>query len=461
MRGTTILLAEADENTRRSLAQAMTEEGFEVVACRTGEEAVRALKSHDIDALVTELRLPVLTGMELIDRALQLFPEILILVVTAHGQVETIVEAMKKGVRDVIAKPVVLNDLMFRLKRLLAQDRQGRENRWLREQLQRRHELSAIIGVSSAVRAIRDTVTRTAKTMSNVLIHGETGVGKELIARVIHASGVTSDRAFVAVNCVGLVGAIAERELLGHRRGAFAEAESDRVGHLEAAQGGTLFLDEVGGLPQQGQAALLRALEQNVVVRIGESRRRPLQIRVIAATSRDLPRAVEQGAFLEDLLYRLDVVRVNVPPLRERVVDIPLFAQHFLERYNEELKTNCPGFTTDALQALTLNPWRGNVRELQNLIERAVIAHDDRLIDAADLFPESAASNGRSPTAWNLRAATQAFERQHILKTLERFNQSRTKTAKALGIGMSSLYRRLEALGIGRETHGEATTEDD
>lgn len=461
MRGTTVLLADADESARKELARLLLAEHFEVIECSQGEHAIRALRTHSVDALITDLRLPVVTGMELIDRALKLAPDAAIIVVAAHSQVETAVEAMKKGVREFICKPVVLEDVVFRLKRLLVQDRESRENHRIREQIRRRHDVSVLVGQSPAVVAIREAVERTAQTMSNVLICGEPGVGKELTARMIHYAGVTSDKPFVAVNCVGLNSALAEREFLGYRRGAFTDAESDRLGHLEAANGGTLFLDEVANLPLHCQAVLVRAIEQQSVVRAGESRRRPIHLRVVAATSRDLALAVEKNEFREDLYYRLDVIRIQVPPLRDRSEDIPWFAQYFLEKYNEELKTACPGFTGDALLALARHPWRGNVRELENLIERALIANNGRVLDIIDLFPDLIEGNGHAPTTWNLRSALRAFEKRHIVKTLDRFGNNKIETARALGIGVSSLYRRLDELGILKKARPEAATEHD
>lgn len=461
MRGATILLADAEEKVRNHLSEAMAAEGAEVLACGDGTEAVRALKAHHVDAVITELRLPSLTGMELIDRALKLFPEPIIVVVTSHSQIDTAVEVMKKGVRDFIRKPVVADDITFRLKRLLAQERTARENQWLREQIRQRHDLSVLVGASPVATSLRETVQRTARTMSNVLIRGESGVGKELLARVIHTSGVTSDRPFVAVNCVGLSGPYAERELLGLGRDVPADSDAARSGVIEAANGGTLFLDEVGSLPPGCQAALLRALEQNAITRIGESRRRPIQLRVIATTSHDLAQNVRDRTFREDLYHRLDVVRIDVPALRDRVEDIPWFARYFLERYNEEMKTRCPGFTAEAIQALIQHPWRGNVRELENAVERALITNDGHELDVADVLPDAATGGDASTGTWNLRCANRAFERRHISSVLARCGYDKLAAARALGIGVSSLYRKMEQLGIRKDGSSEGSPNDD
>ncbi|UCC30142.1 MAG: sigma-54-dependent Fis family transcriptional regulator [Phycisphaerales bacterium] len=445
----TILIADDEDTLRKNLAQVLKEdEGFDVIACPDGTEALRALKANTIDAVVTDLRMPGVTGMDLIDRARKLAPDAVIVVITAFGEVETAVEAMKKGAQDYLCKPLVFDELVFKLKRLLAHEDLARRDKVLREQIRRTHEVSGIIGRSPAIVAIVDTIKRIAHTISNVLICGESGTGKEVLARGLHYAGITKEEPFVAVNCGGLTETLVESELFGYRKGAFTGAEADRMGYFEAANDGTLFFDEIGNLPLTSQAVLLRAIEERTIIRVGDTRPRPVNIRIIAATNRDLERAIEAGEFREDLYYRLNVIRLTVPPLRERTEDIPVLIKHFVHKYNEELKCSCPGFDDDAIEAMVGHRWRGNVRELENVIERALIFAGNRRVGVADL---SLALNGNLPTpnySVSLRAAMREFERQHIAKVLSSYGNSKAATADALGIGLSSLYRKMEELGI-------------
>ena len=258
----TVLLADDEETLRNNLAQVLADEGFDVIACPDGTEALRALKETTIDALITDLRMPGIRGMDLIDQATRLAPDATIIVITAFGEVETAVEAMKKGARDYLCKPLIFDELIFKLKRLLAHDDLVKETKFLRDQVRQAHDVSGIVAESPAMTAILTTVKRIAHTMSNVLICGASGTGKEVLARALHYAGVTRDKPFVAVNCGGLVNTLVESELFGYRRGAFTGAESDRMGYFEAADGGTLFLDEIGNLPLKSQAVLLRAIEE-------------------------------------------------------------------------------------------------------------------------------------------------------------------------------------------------------
>ena len=444
----TVLLADDEDTLRDNLAQVLTEEGFDVIACSNGADALRVLRTTTIDALITDLRMPGLSGMDLIDQAVKLAADATIIVITAFGEVETAVEAMKKGARDYLCKPLIFDELIFKLKRLLAHDDLVRQNRNLREQVGKTYDLSAIVADSPAMNAILGAVQRIAHTMSNVLICGESGTGKEVLARALHYSGVTHDKPFVAVNCGGLVESLVESELFGYRRGAFTGAETDRAGYFEAANGGTLFLDEIGNLPLTSQAVLLRAIEERAITRVGDSRPRPVKLRLVAATNRDLERAIEAREFREDLYYRLNVVRLTVPPLRERPEDITALVTHFVERYNVELNSACPGFEPAAIEAMRGYEWRGNVRELENVVERALIFAGDQPVGVQDLSIAARGAFNSPSYALDLRAATREFERAHIAKVLSAFANDKSAAAGALGIGLSSLYRKLDELGI-------------
>lgn len=444
----TVLLADDEDTLRNNLSQVLSEEGFDVIACADGAKALKALKSHAIDALITDLRMPGVTGMDLIDHASKFAPDAVIIVITAFGEVETAVNAMKKGVGDYICKPLIFDDVIFRLKRLLAEDRLTKENERLREQVERDYDYSGIIGESPAMKSILETMLRVANTPSNVLICGESGTGKEVIARALHYNGITRDKPFVAVNCGGLVETLVESELFGYRRGAFTGANSDRMGYFESANGGTLFLDEIGNLPLASQAVLLRAIEEKAVTRVGDNRSRRVNIRLITATNQDLERSIDTGAFREDLYYRLNVIRFTLPPLRERREDIPPLIERFVNKYNTELKRSCPGFTDEAIEAMCAHPWRGNVRELENVVERVLIFANDQPVQA-EALSFAISFNGAAPRiSSNLRAATHQFERQLIARVLSRHDNEKAPAAQELGIGLSSLYRKMEELGI-------------
>ena len=444
------MLADDEDTLRTNLAQVLTEEGFDVIACPTGTEAIRALRQNTIDALITDLRMPGATGMEVIDQARKLADEATIIVITAYGEVDTAVEAMKKGASDYICKPLNFDEVIFKLKRLLQHDALVKQNRQLREELHRKIVGTDFVARSEAMRAIFATVQRISHTMSNVLIAGESGTGKEVLARALHHDGITKDKPFVAVNCGGLVDNLVESELFGYRRGAFTGADRDTTGYFEAANGGTLFLDEIGNLPLASQAVLLRAIEQKAITRVGDNRPRPVNIRIVAATNRDLEKAIEAREFREDLYYRLNVVRLSIPPLRERAEDIDALAVHFVEKYNAELKCDCLGFSPDAMEAMRRHQWRGNVRELENVVERALIFAGDRLVDLADLSIVAREQDRSGPFSKDLRSAVREFEREHIDKVLKAHDYNKVAAAETLGIGLSSLYRKMEELEISK-----------
>lgn len=452
MAQTTIHLVDDEDTLRNNLAQVLEEEGFAVTACRDGAEGLRALRATPPDVLMTDLRMPGVPGMELIDHARKLAPHAIIIVITAFGEVETAVEAMKKGAQDYICKPLIFDEVVFRLKRLLAHDGLARENKQLKEQIRQNRADEKMVFVSPVMTTIHDTITRIAHTMSNVLICGESGTGKEVLARMLHYAGATQDKPFVAVNCGGLTKSLIESEFFGHRRGTFTGANADRVGYFEAADGGTLFLDEIGNLPLSSQAILLRAIEEKAITRVGDTRTRPVSIRIVAATNRDLENAIEKGVFREDLYFRLNVIRLTVPPLRERPEDIPPLAEHFVAKYRKEINSQCPGFSEEALELLCRNSWRGNVRELENMVERAVIFAGDRTIAPKDLTMTGVSTSNAQVAIVNLRRATREFEKHHIAKTLAKLDNNKMAAADALGIGLSSLYRKMEELCITKQS---------
>jgi len=447
----TILLADDEATLRKNLAQVLAEEGFEVIVCPDGTEALRALKNNAVDGLITDLRMPGVSGMDLIDYVSEHSPETGIIVITAFGEVETAVEAMKKGASEYICKPLIFDEVIFKLKQMLAHNDIARENIVLREQVVRKYDYKDIVAGSPAMAAVLETVKRISRTTSNVLFQGESGTGKEVLARALHFNGVSQNKPFVAVNCGGLTDSLVESQLFGYRRGAFTGATTDRAGFFETANGGSLFLDEIGNLSLSGQAVLLRAIEEKAITRVGDTRSRKVNLRIIAATNQDLESAVKKGEFRQDLFYRLNVIHALLPPLRERPEDIPAFVDCFVKKYNEELKCNCPGISSEALEAMFMHTWPGNVRELENTIERALIFAEDRQVELHDLPISISAGPNSSTDISDLRSAGREFERRHIIKMLARFENNKAAAAEALGIGLSSLYRKMEDLKIARE----------
>lgn len=450
--GKTVLLAEDEKILRESLAQLLTEEGYTVVQACDGQEAHDLAIARPFDIVLTDMRMPRMDGMTLLKNLQRIAPQTPVVMITAFGTLDSAVAAMRAGAADYLLKPVQFDDMLLRVRRALDYGEVRRDRRVLSEQLAASSNFHNLIGESGAIKRLFELARKLSAVRSSVLIVGESGTGKELFARAIHYNGVTRDKPFVAVNCGAIPESLIESELFGHRKGSFTGAVRDRIGYFEAASGGTLFLDEISTLPLGVQSSLLRVLEERVVVPVGDTRPRPVDVRIIAASNQDLQTLCREGKFREDLLYRLDVVRLVLPPLRQRREDIPLLAHHFLEKYSREMGRKLVGISNAAMRALLAHEWRGNVRELENVIERAVIFAEGREIDAGDLPfsapPDAPETPGASE---DLKAALAQFERQHILYALRRHRYDKAETARHLGIGVSSLYRKLEELDIPKD----------
>jgi DNA-binding NtrC family response regulator len=341
----------------------------------------------------------------------------------------------------------MLDDIIVRVGRLLEQRQLILRNQQLRRAIELHNGHDLIVGEMPTMRQVKEMIKKVAATPSNVLIVGESGTGKELVARAIHQQSLVESGSFVPVNCGGIPESLAEAEFFGHRKGAFTGAHEDRIGFFQAADGGTLFLDEVSSLSMSAQACILRAIEDRSVVPVGQNRPISVDVRLVAASNRDLSEAVAEGTFREDLYYRINVVEIRLPPLRDRREDIPRLAQHFVHKFNRQMKRRCPGLTASAVRLLMQHRWKGNVRELQNVVERALIFAADRLIEPRDLpfgpFDEWEEGNG-----FGLRSAMQTYERQHIMTVLEQCDFDKQRAAQLLGIGLSSLYRKIDQLQL-------------
>ncbi len=450
---TKVLLVEDEQMLRESLAELLSEEGYQVVQASNGKLGHEAALAEPFDLVLTDIRMPEMDGLTLLKHLQQVIPQTPVIVITGFGTVESAVNAMRSGAADYVLKPVQFEDVLIRIKRALEFGEMRRNRAILTEQLASQSTFHDLIGDSAAMQNLFEMVKKLSTVSSSVLIVGESGTGKELFARAIHYNGVTREKPFIAINCGAIPESLIESELFGHRKGAFTGAIKDRIGYFEAANGGTLFLDEISTLPIQVQSSLLRVLEERVVVPVGDTRPRPVEVRIIAASNQDLQAQCREGKFREDLLYRLDVVRLQLPPLRQRRADIPLLAQHFLSKYTQKMNKHVTGISNAAMRAMLDHEWRGNVRELENVIERAVIFAEGRDVELQDL-PFQPAGSGGGPEAdagEDLKQAIAQFERQHIIQSLRRHGFDKTQTAQHLGIGVSSLYRKLDELNIPKD----------
>jgi two-component system response regulator PilR (NtrC family) len=444
--GKTILIVEDETVLRESLAELLAEEGHTVKQAENGRVARDLVLKEHVDLVLTDVRMPEMDGLTLLSHLRQILPETPVIVVTAYGTVESAVAAVQAGAFDYLLKPVKFDDVLLKVQRALEFRDVTRTHQVMTEQLAKDSTFHNLVGDSQGMLRLFDLVRKLSTVKSNVLIVGESGTGKELFARAIHYNGVTRGKPFVAINCGAIPDTLIESELFGYRRGAFTGALRDKMGYFEAANGGTLFLDEISTLPVNVQASLLRVLEEKVVVPVGDTQPRPVDARIVAASNQDLEKMIAEGQFREDLLYRLNVVKLQIPPLRSRKEDIPLLVQHFLDKYTREMNKRVDGLTNGTMRALLNHTWRGNVRELENVIERAVIFAEGRPIGVEDL--PFATTGITDDVGEDLKDALRQFERQHILYSLRRHKYDKTETAQHLGIGVSSLYRKLEELDI-------------
>jgi DNA-binding NtrC family response regulator len=450
--GERILLVEDERAQREALAECLAWEGHEVDAVATGEEAIDRLEKVTYSLLLTDLRLPGLDGLAVVRRARAIDEELGVLLMTAFASVESAVEALRIGAHDYLLKPLILEEVSRKVDGLLAHRNLVRENAVLRRALQGKEGDGEMVAVSTAMQEVMTWVRRAARSRATVLITGETGTGKEVVARAIHRMGNEGGEPFLAVNLAAVPENMVESELFGHEKGAFTGADRRREGILRAAGKGTVFLDEIAELAPGPQAKLLRALEAREVQPLGRDTAVPFEARIVAATHRDLESAVESGRFREDLYYRLNVVRMRVPALRERPDDVPALARHLLARHAERAGIPTPVICADAMRCLCAHPWRGNVREMANVLERALILADDGRIDLEHL-PDDVRDADAGKLG--LADAVDRFEKSHIALVLRLCGGNREKAAAELGVSPATLYRRIERHGLkGFETGG-------
>jgi len=438
-----VLVVDDEEPQRRVLSGFLRKRGYEVEAVGGAEGAMRVVTSRTVDLVLTDLRMPGQTGVELLDAVRAANPEIPVVVMTAYGTVASAVDAMKRGAADYLSKPVDLDELEVLVTRTLERRALVSENRALREQVESRYRLAGLETGNARMQEAINLAARSASSRATVLVRGESGTGKELLARAIHYASPRRQAPLVAVNVAALPESLLESELFGHERGAFTGADRERRGRFELADGGTLFLDEIGDLPRGTQVKLLRVLQEQAFERLGGTRTIKVDVRLIAATHRDLEAMIREGSFREDLFFRLDVVAITLPPLRERREDIPLLVDHFLRQYRDEGRAR--SVSREAMDLLLKHDYPGNVRELENLVHRAVVLARDDVITAADLplhlgdlRPES---RGKPAT---FAARVEAFEKALVLEALERAGGVQTRAATALGMTERHLRYKLK-----------------
>ncbi len=448
----TVLIVDDEKNYPLILAAVLEEEGFETMTANSGHEAIEILKNSDVDLVLTDMKMPGMDGIELLENVKAKDPELPVIMMTAYGTVEKAVEAMQKGAYNYIMKPFENDSLVIYVKKAVAVYQMVKENRQLRSAVKSQYSFGNIIGKSKVMTDVFETIRKIAPTNATVLIEGESGTGKELVAKAIHFNSPRRNKPFVAVNCSAFAETLLESELFGHEKGAFTGAAAMKKGRFELADTGTLFLDEIGELSQNIQVKLLRVLQEKTFERVGGVKLVAADIRIIAATNRKLKDEVEQGRFREDLFYRLNVLPLVLPPLRERSEDIRLLVNHFVKKYAGERKSDIPvtGIEQAAERIFYEYSWPGNVRELENVIERAVILCPDELIRVSDL-PRNFKDNADNtlhldgiPADASLYDTLTTVEKKMIERAMKMADNVQTHAAQILGIGKSGLSQKLK-----------------
>jgi DNA-binding NtrC family response regulator len=436
------------------LKEFLEKEGHSVVTASNGKQAFNKFMTTNPDVIITDMKMPKMTGLELIEAVKKENEDVIVIVMTAFGTVESAVAAMKAGAYDYILKPFSIDQIKAVMKKV--EERLGlvNENRRLKGELQKKFSFENIIGTSSRMEEVYGMMRKLLNNRTNVLILGETGTGKELVARALHYSGNRRDKPFIRVNCSALPENLLESELFGHERGAFTGAENTRKGRFELADGGTIFLDEIGDISHNIQVKLLRVIQFKEIERIGSAETIPVDVRIIAATNVDLEEAVESGKFRKDLYYRLNVLPITVPPLRDRMTDVPLLAEYFLKRISKEMNKKIKGFTKEALELILGYSWPGNVRELENLIERACVLTEKDMLDV-DVFPSYLNEKDiqipltvPSVGACKLNDVIEKIERDMIKEALTITGGQQTQAAQILGINRGSLIYKMKKYGL-------------
>jgi DNA-binding NtrC family response regulator len=451
-----ILVVDDESTTQDTLGAFLEGEGYRVATAGSGREALTRIEAEAFDVIVTDVVMPDLSGLDLLEHSRRLSPEVAVILISGHATVDAAIQALRKGACDYLQKPFVLDELALTVQRLLRHRTAYQEPRLRPPAPVPSSVETPLVGASAAMRSVREQIVRCASTPSNVLVTGESGTGKELAARAIHAASPRRHGRLVPVNCGAIPEALLESQLFGHVRGAFTSAAQANPGLFIAAHQGTLFLDEIAEMPLALQAKLLRVIEERQVWAVGATRPQPTDVRLIASTSRNLPSEITAGRFRADLFYRLNVVHLTLPPLRERREDIPLLVDHLIRRLNVKLDREVRGIEPEALDALMRHQWEGNVRELEHVLERTMILGEGDLVAYRHVADDLRASTPETESA-NLRHAVRVFSRRHVLDVLARARQDKRAAARLLGISLASLYRKLN---VGPERSPDAPDDD-
>ncbi len=454
-----ILVVDDEESIREFLEIMLKKEGYEVTTAEDGAKAKEVLAKKTFDMVISDLQMPNVTGIELLKFVKESYPDLVFMMITAFGTTENAVEAMKMGAYDYLTKPFKIDEVRINVANALRTKNLEVENKVLKKEMQKEYTFQNMVGNSEAMHRIFDLVRRVSQAPTNVLVTGESGTGKEVVAKAIHFNGPLKDRAFVTINCGAIPEQLMESEMFGHKKGSFTSAVADKQGLFEVADGGTLFLDEVGELPVTIQVKLLRAIQERVIRRVGATDDIKVDVRIIAATNRDLEQMVKQGTFRQDLYYRLNVINIRTPSLRERKEDIPLLAAYFLKKYNERLNKNIGGISLEAMEAMKKYDYPGNVRELENVIERTVA-----LESGATILPESLPPFVNTPTGRKLASSHEIeigpdgveldkvmgqIEKELIVKAIHSAGGVKKRAAKLLHITFRSMRYRVEKYNLG------------
>jgi two-component system, NtrC family, response regulator PilR len=454
-----VLVVDDEESIREFLEIMLRKEGYEVTCAEDGQKALDVIKKKTIDLVISDLQMPNMTGIELLRHVRDQYPEMLFMMITAFGTTDTAVEAMKLGAYDYITKPFKIDEVRLNIANALRSKNLEVENRTLKKELNKEYSFQNLVGNSEAQHRIYEMIRRVSQTPTNVLVTGESGTGKEMVAKAIHFNGPLKDRPFVTVNCGAIPESLMESEMFGHKKGSFTGAVADKAGLFEVADSGTLFLDEVGELPLSIQVKLLRAIQERVIRRVGATEDSKVEVRIIAATNRNLEDMVKTGAFRQDLFYRLNVINIKTPSLRERPDDIPLLANHFLKKYNDRLAKSIGGISAEAMEMLKKYDYPGNVRELENIIERTVALEGGATILPESLPPFVNTPSGRKMASTHEIQVTDEgldldkimgqIEKELLIKAIHAAGGVKKKAAKLLSITFRSMRYRVEKYSLG------------
>lgn len=454
-----ILVVDDEESIREFLEIMLRKEGYEVTCAEDGQKGLEIIKKKSFDLVISDLQMPNMTGIELLKHVHDNYPDLLFMMITAFGTTETAVEAMKLGAYDYITKPFKIDEVRINIANALRSRNLEVENRVLKKELSKEYSFQNLVGNSETMHRIYEMIKRVSQTPTNVLITGESGTGKEMVAKAIHFNGPLKDKPFVTINCGAIPESLMESEMFGHKKGSFTGAISDKQGLFEVADGGTLFLDEVGELPLTIQVKLLRAIQERVIRRVGGTEDMKVEVRIIAATNRDLEDMVKKGGFRQDLFYRLNVINIRTPSLRERPEDIALLANHFLKKYNDRLTKTVGGISSEAMEMLKKYDYPGNVRELENIIERTVALEGGATILPESLPPFVNTPSGRKMASTHEIQITEEgldldkvmgqIEKELLIKAIHAAGGVKKKAAKLLSITFRSMRYRVEKYSLG------------